>query len=278
MTANVTTSLGRPDRPTSSRAIALLAVATIRMLLRRKRLIFLVLLLLAPPFLTTVLKVEGVPTEEGFATVAPQAFFLFLGPIVTLFHGAGIFADEIDGRTMVYLLMRPVSREALLFGKALGVWVVSTLLLWGSALATHVPSVWDGTWRSFASGDLWDPFVPFALLLALATLLYTAISLLFGLVLRHPILIGIVYMLVVEAAFCWAPGPPSRVAISYHVTRLLPDFYVTPEEMVAAARGVSVVEPNPVFVLIGLGTTFAAVLLLCVVAIRSSDLASGEDD
>ena len=127
------------------------------------------------------------------------------------------------------------------------------------------------------SSELWGDAAVFCAILAFGIALYTLLSTLLGLVLKHPTLVGIVYILIVEALFCWAPGPPSKIAMSYHLLRLLPDAYVTPEETVAEEMGVGVIETDVFTTLLGLGIAGAALMALCVAGVRNSDFSTESD-
>jgi hypothetical protein len=66
--------------------------------------------------------------------------------------------------------------------------------------------------------------------------------------------------------------------MSYHSLRLLPERYVTPEKMIAESMNMPVLEPNPVFITLGLVATLSALLFFAILVIKDSDLASGEEE
>lgn len=267
---------GTLDKPPVLRAVRILSMQTAATLLAKKRILFLIVLLGVPPFIATVAKVEGARLDE-FMMIPPVALFLFISPMVTLFHGTSVFADEVDGRTLSYLLIRPIPREAILAGKLLGAWMVSTVLVCGSALLVHVPFAWMGDFGGFVTSPIWGDALLFCLALGGGVALYTLFSTLLGLVLKHPTLVGILYILIVEALFCWAPGPPSKLAMSYHLLRLLPEGYITPEETVAQGIGLGVIHVDSGTTVLGLFAAGLVMLALCVLAVRGSDFANESD-
>ncbi|MEE9392174.1 MAG: ABC transporter permease subunit [Planctomycetota bacterium] len=266
----------RPDPPGFVRASVLIACHTVQKLIGPKRLIFLTALLFIPVFIVAISKHEG-QADEFLSFFAPVAYLLVLAPLTSLFLSATNFADEVDNRTLGYLLLRPISRETLLFGQCLGSGFVATALILFSAAAAHLVAAWPGHITGLIPSYWMGEFAGFAAVVVLSIALYTALSSVAGLVLKRPVLWGIVYMVIVEITFCYAAGPPSKIAISHHTTRLLPEAYLTPEILVteAANRPFEAV-PIPVTI-IGLGVTLFLLLGLAVVAVRRSEFTSKED-
>ncbi len=139
-------------------------------------------------------------------------------PLVALLQASG-YAEEVEARTIVYLLTRPASRGALLVGRfaayavfALGVTLVAQLVTF-LLLGTQ-----DGTGAFFGRvpGLLRDAGV-----LALALLSYGALFTLLGVLLRRPLLPGLGFL------FGWEllanlPGYLPRLTVARHLRGLLP--------------------------------------------------------
>ena len=206
-----------------------------------------------------------------------MAYLLVLAPLTSLFLSATNFADEVDNKTLGYLLLRPISRETLLFGQCLGSGFVAASLILFSAAAAHLVAGWPGRLSGLLSSSWLSELPGFALVVLLAVAMYTALSAVAGLVLKRPVLWGIFYMVIVEITFCYAAGPPSKIAISHHTTRLLSDAYLTPEIIVAEAAN-RPYESVPVPVtLIGIGIALALFMGCAVVAVRRSEFNEKED-
>ena len=93
---------------------------------------------------------------DGVATYGALAALLVFGfvlPILAVVFGTGVIMQELEQKTIVYLLSRPVPRWRILFAKFLAAWIVTsgtsilaTVLL---AMATHEPGVSTGRWRVY---------------------------------------------------------------------------------------------------------------------------------
>lgn len=220
---------GTPPIPSFLGTVNLLTLLTVRQLLAKKKLIFILVLLFLPTFVAVILKAHGIDLDRGYYILVPTAYIVFLAPLLCLFQGASIFGEDVDNRTMCYLLMRPISRDAIWCGKVLGVALVSFVLLTFSAIATYMPSVWRGS-----IGSLFDPLLLSDLggligVIGIACFVYTALFVLISLCVQHVMIIGILYYLIVEAAFSMLPGPPAAISISHHLGRLLPRRFATIE-------------------------------------------------
>ena len=58
------------------------------------------------------------------------AFFVrFSVPVLAVFYGTSLIADEVEDRTITYLFTRPIAREAVLIGKYLAYLVCTTFVV-----------------------------------------------------------------------------------------------------------------------------------------------------
>src|SRR5262245_56773667 len=96
-----------------------------------RRSIYLGLLVSAPVALALLLRAfvglapEGRMTLNGSAVTGPAMFGVliwllyvrFIVPILGVFYGTALIADEADDKTITYLFTRPIQRGAVLVGK-----------------------------------------------------------------------------------------------------------------------------------------------------------------
>jgi ABC-type transport system involved in multi-copper enzyme maturation permease subunit len=260
-------------------ASKLVMFLTVRLLLARKKLFFLLALIAVPAFITIVTKMAGEELTLGYPTLVPNATLLFLAPLLCLFQGGSVFGDDVDQKTIGYLLIRPVSRDAIYFGKFLGVALVSFALLAFSALACYLPAFYtDGIGSLFLEPNVSD-FVNLLGVMALASMLYAALFMLLGLVMRHVMIAGIVYFVFIEVMFTWLYGPPSALALCHHLQRLLPVRFDTVERITLREMGRETVElvSRPIE-LAGLILVLAVLMAGGMAAARSNDFHARDDD
>lgn len=138
-------------------------------------------------------------------------------PLVALLYAASLISDEVEGRTLVYFLSRPIPRATVVLGKfaAYLVWAVATTFtsLCLLFLLARGPGAAD-PWRGLAA-------LPRDLAVAaLALAAYGALFALAGIWLRRPLLPGILFLYLWEFG-ARLVGPFARLTLGAYVETLL---------------------------------------------------------
>jgi ABC-type transport system involved in multi-copper enzyme maturation permease subunit len=146
-------------------------------------------------------------------------------PLAALFYATALVAEEVEGRTLVYLVTRPVARAAVLVGK-FGAYLVTalTLSLPAAVLAFLLLASTGGAAQlgDAAPGMLRDLGV-----MGLALLAYGALFALLGVVLRRPLIPGLLFLYGWELVV-YLPGKLPRMTITAWLRSLVP--YRIPSE------------------------------------------------
>lgn len=155
--------------------------------------------------------------------VVMDVFLSGLVPLLTLIYATSAFGDEREDRTLVYLLTRPLGRWRIYLAKGAGVVPVAMGVVLGSFYLICLVGGEPGQ----------SVFLRFLPGLAIGTLAYTVLFLLFGAVAPRPLIMSVVYAFLVETIVGNMPGSLKRMAISYHTRCLLfnagADIGVAPE-------------------------------------------------
>ncbi len=139
-------------------------------------------------------------------------------PLVAFFYASSLVADEVDGKTLTYLLTRPIPRPAVLIGK-FGAYLATSLsialpplvvVFLALATAPGGPGLGEGAPGLFA--DLAT--------VALTLLAYGALFALLGVVFRRPVIPGLLFL------FGWEmlanlPGYMPRLTLTGYLRSLL---------------------------------------------------------
>lgn len=115
---------------------------TLRDLMRPKRLIVCLFLVAVPVLLAVLFRVK-VPIEDYkpetiYNTLESGLVFGFVLTILSVVFGTGVLAQEIEQKTIVYILTRPVARWRIMFAKYLSAVTMITLVVWAASLTTAV--------------------------------------------------------------------------------------------------------------------------------------------
>src|SRR5438046_10234760 len=65
-------------------------------------------------------------------------YIRFIVPVLGVFYGTSLIADEVDDKTITYLFTRPIPRSAVLFGKYLAYLACTVLLILPSVVLVYL--------------------------------------------------------------------------------------------------------------------------------------------
>jgi ABC-2 type transport system permease protein len=117
-------------------------------------------------------------------------------PLAALFYATALIADEVEGKTLTYLLTRPLRRPSILAGK-FAAYLTTTLTL--TLPATIITFFLLVTARGFAGiGAAVPELFRDAGVMALSLLAYGAFFTLLGVLLRRPVIPGLLFLFVWE--------------------------------------------------------------------------------
>lgn len=146
-------------------------------------------------------------------------YIRFIVPVLGVFYGTALIADEIEDKTITYLFTRPVRRSAILLGKYLAYVICTILLVLPSVVLVYfiaVPLGGSGVGAEFPSllKDLG--------MLAMGLTAYGAMFALAGARLKRPLVIGLVFAFGWEPGVLLFPGYLKRLTIAYYLQALVP--------------------------------------------------------
>ena len=139
-------------------------------------------------------------------------------PLVALFYATALVADEVEGRTLTYLLTRPVRREAILAGKFVA-YVATTLSMALPAVVVTFFVLLTARGRTSLGGAVPDLLRDVGVL-ALALIAYGALFTLMGVLLKRPVIPGL-HFLVVWELLANLPGYLPRFTLTAYLRSLV---------------------------------------------------------
>jgi ABC-2 type transport system permease protein len=133
------------------------------------------------------------PPEVFLGDVMLNTVFGTLLPIASLVLATSAFQDEIEDRTMVYLIIKPISRFRIVAEKYLAVTESTILALWLGAIAT---------WAIASGGDMPDTvqvLVASLVAILVGVTAYSALFIAISLIVPRALVVGILYTLIWES-------------------------------------------------------------------------------
>jgi len=230
---------GKPAPSFVSSAVRVFELSFGEMLWSR-RTIFMALVMAAPVILALVsrvvqtmgvapLRVNGVRVGGAgiFGMMIWVLFIRFTIPVLGVFYGTSLIADEVDDKTLTYLFTRPVQRGAVLVGKFLAYLVCTVLVVLPSIMVVYflvVPISEIGGSFHLLLMDLG--------IMALGLAAYGALFALVGTVLKRPLVVGLVFAFGWEQLAMLMPGYLRRFTLAYYLQGLVP--HAMPSDGVAS--------------------------------------------
>jgi ABC-2 type transport system permease protein len=207
-------------------------------------------------------RVNGVAIggEAVFGIIIWLLFIRFIVPVLGVFYGTSLIADEVEDRTITYLFTRPIPRGAVMVGKYLSYLASSVLVVLPSVVLVFflvVPAQLSAIARAFPAlaEDL--------AILGLGLAVYGALFALIGAWVKYPLVTGLVFAFGWEQLALLLPGYLRKFTVAYYLQGLVP--HAMPKDgAVSLLQSLFRDVPSP----------WGAVVTLVVVAVVSLTLAS----
>ena len=145
-------------------------------------------------------------------------YIRFIIPILGVFFGTSLIADEVEDKTITYLFTRPIPRRAVLLGKYLAYVACTVLLVLPSVILVYFLIVPMG--GSTIAGEFPALLTDLAML-ALGLIAYGAVFALVGTRMKRPLIIGLVFAFGWEPAVLLFPGYLRRFTVAYYLQALV---------------------------------------------------------
>ena len=201
------------------------------------------------------LRVNGVQVDavSMFGAIIWILFLWFIVPVLGVFYGTSLIADEVDDKTITYLFTRPVRRGAVVVGKYMAYLLCTTLVVLPSVMIVYFLMV---PFRQIPAS-----FISLVIdlgVLGLGLAAYGALFALIGAAVKRPLVVGLVFVFGWELVTLVMPGYLKRFTLAYYLQTLVPHAMPT-GDTVSLLQGAVFREPPSVAVSIG-------VLVLAIVA------------
>jgi len=231
------------SRPSFVQAVARVFDLSIGQMLWSRRTIFMALVVGAPVLLAVifrVLDVFDVPAirvnrvrldgADLFGGMIWLVYLHFVVPVLGLFYGTALMADEIEDKTLTYLFTRPIRRAAVLLGKYLSYLACTSVVVLPSLMLVYFLVV------PLGGGSIGGQFPLFLIdlgLLALGLVSYGAVFAFIGAWLQRPLVTGLVFAFGWEKIVLVVPGYLRAATVSYYLQALVP--HAMPEDSTLTA-------------------------------------------
>ncbi len=220
-------------RPSFVNAVLRIFDLSLSEMLWSRRSVFLALLVGGPVVLAVVSRViwmlmPGESLRINGGTVSGAGIFglmiwllyvRFIVPILGVFYGTSLIADEVEDRTITYLFTRPIQRGAVLVGKYVAYLACTVLLILPSVMVVFFLMVPVG---GGSIAQMFPSLLADLGMLAAGLAAYGAVFAWVGARVKRPLVAGLVFVLGWEPAVLLFPGYLKRATVAYYLQALVP--------------------------------------------------------
>jgi ABC-type transport system involved in multi-copper enzyme maturation permease subunit len=243
-----------------------------------RRTIFMGLLVGAPVLIALAVRfadsVISPIRNNGVLVAGPAVFgFLiwtvylrFIVPVLGIFYGTSLIADEVEDKTITYLFTRPIPKGAVLVGKYLAYLACTILVVLPSVVIVYLSIV---PMRGSLGASFMD-LVKDLLLLALGLVVYGAVFAFVGARFKRPLLIGLVFAFGWEQAAMLMPGYLRKFTVVNYLQGMVPHAMPN-DSMVSMIQGVFREIPSMTENLVMLGLILVVFLWLAAVSVERKE-------
>jgi hypothetical protein len=195
--------------------------------------------------ITGGVRIEGasVPGPTVFSGMIWLLYLRFIVPVLGVFYGTALIADEVDDKTITYLFVRPIPRGAVLTGKYLAYLVTTVCVVLPSVVLLYLLVVPLGHGSLAAS---FPALLKDLGLLGVGLAAYGALFAFIGAYFKYPLVTGLLFAFGWEQLALLLPGYLRRLTIAYYLQSLVP--HSMPQEGLGSALQALFREVPPVWV------------------------------
>jgi ABC-2 type transport system permease protein len=147
------------------------------------------------------------------------AFYLrFSVPVLGVFYGTSLIADEVEDKTITYLFTRPIPRGAVLLGKYLAYLACTVFVVLPSVVIVWLLVIPIGG----TFGANFVDMVKDLALLAIGLAVYGAVFAFVGATIKRPLLAGLIFVFGWEPGVMALPGYLKHFTVAYYLQGLVP--------------------------------------------------------
>jgi ABC-2 type transport system permease protein len=138
--------------------------------------------------------------------------------ILALFYGTSVCAEEVEGRTLPYLVTRPVPKAAVVLGK----YAAYTIVMVGMVTLGLVFSFLVLNIDRLLNPAIYQVLGRYLGVLVLGVIAYAALFTFLGSFMKRAILFGLLFCFGWENVIQYFPGSTQRLAIAHYLKSFLP--------------------------------------------------------
>ena len=167
-----------------------------------------------------VFRVNGnmMPGPTIFGLMIWVFYLRFTVPVLGVFYGTSLIADEVEDKTITYLFTRPIPKGAVLVGKFLAYLACTLFVVLPSIVIVYLCIV---PMRGSLGGSFLDLLKDLALL-TIGLAVYGSVFAFIGARFKRPLLVGLIFIFGWEQMALAFPGYLKKFTVAYYLQAMVP--------------------------------------------------------
>lgn len=244
-----------------------------------RRTIFMGLIVGAPVLIALFLRMLdalGAPVfrVNGMTMAGPAIFGLmiwvfylrFTVPVLGVFYGTSLIADEVEDKTITYLFTRPIPKGAVLVGKYLAYLACTLFVVLPSIVIVYLAIV---PMRGSLGGSFLDLLKDLGLI-TIGLAVYGAVFAFIGARFKRPLLVGLIFIFGWEQMALAFPGYLKKFTVAYYLQAMVPHA-MPGDTVVSLIQGIFRETPSLAESLIWLSVILGVFLWLAAVSVERKE-------
>jgi ABC-type transport system involved in multi-copper enzyme maturation permease subunit len=244
-----------------------------------RRTIFMGLVVGAPVLISVILRLLdalGAPVFQvnGMRMAGPAIFGLmiwvfylrFTVPVLGVFYGTSLIADEVEDKTITYLFTRPIPRGAVLVGKFFAYLACTVFVVLPSVVIVYLCIV---PVRGSLGASFLD-LVKDLILLAIGLAVYGAVFAFIGARFKRPLLVGLIFIFGWEQVALAFPGYLKKFTVAYYLQALVPHAMPN-DNVISLIQGIFRENPSLPQALVSLSVILLVFLYVAAVSVERKE-------
>ncbi|HYT64795.1 MAG TPA: ABC transporter permease subunit [Vicinamibacterales bacterium] len=244
-----------------------------------RRTIFMALVVGAPVLISLFLRLLdalGAPIfrVNGVMMAGPAIFGLmiwvfylrFTVPVLGVFYGTSLIADEVEDKTITYLFTRPIPKGAVLVGKFLAYLACTIFVVLPSVVIVYLSIV---PMRGSLGGSFVDLLKDLSLL-AVGLAVYGSVFAFIGARFKRPLLVGLIFIFGWEQMALAFPGYLKKFTVAYYLQAMVPHAMPN-DSVVSLIQGIFRESPSLAQSLVWLAVILVVFLWAAAVSVEKKE-------
>ncbi len=166
-----------------------------------------------PATLSVTVNGANVSGDAIFDSILRVLILRVAVPLLGVWYGTALIADEVERKTITYLFVRPIPRGAVIVGRYLAYLACTAAIVLPAVVLVYAAV-------GIPAGPVGTGVPGHLVLLVIGLAAYGAVAALLGAALKQPLVVGLLFAFGWEPLALLVPGSLRRVTIAYYVDSL----------------------------------------------------------